>query len=74
MQVSRSTEVSPVTGGGMASYQPPEGCGCYYESLKNGGTPYSKYCQACTADADAGGAGACTSAYPKCHFGYCEAQ
>jgi hypothetical protein len=70
MQVSRSTEVSPITGGGMASFLPPEGCGCYYESLKNGGTPYSKYCTACTSDSS------CTAStsYPKCHFGYCEAQ
>lgn len=66
MQVSRSAEVSPVTGGGIASYQPPEGCGCYYESLKNGGAPYSKYCKPC-------GAG-CAAPYPTCHFGYCEAQ
>jgi hypothetical protein len=67
MQVSRSGEVTPVAGGGMASYQPPMGCGCYYETLKNGGTPYS-------ANADAGGSGACPSAYPNCNFGYCEVQ
>ena len=66
MQVSRSAEVSPVTGGGEASYQPPAGCGCYYESLKNGGNPYSKYCKPC-------GSG-CASPYPTCHFGFCEAQ
>jgi hypothetical protein len=66
MQVSRSNEVGPVTGGGMASFQPPEGCGCYYESLKNGGVPYSKYCTPC-------GTG-CSAPYPTCHFGYCEAQ
>jgi hypothetical protein len=68
MQVSRSTEVSPVTGGGMASYQAPAGCGCYYESLKNGGTPYSQYCKQCGSNTD------CTGSYTKCHFGYCEAQ
>jgi len=66
MQVSRSAEVSPVTGGGMASYQPPAGCGCYYESLKNGGQPFSKYCTPC-------GSG-CAAPYPTCHFGFCEAQ
>jgi hypothetical protein len=70
MQVSRSTEVSPIAGGGMASYQPPEGCGCYYESIKNGGNTYSTYCKSCTADTDC----AATPSYPKCHFGYCEAQ
>jgi ABC-type phosphate transport system substrate-binding protein len=66
MQVSRSAEVMPVTGGGIASYQPPAGCGCYYESIKNGGTPYSKYCTPC-------GSG-CAAPYPVCHFGFCEAQ
>jgi hypothetical protein len=74
MQVSRSAEVTPATGGGEASYQPPQGCGCFYESLKNGGTAYSKYCQKCTGNADAGGSGACPSAYPNCNFGYCEVQ
>jgi hypothetical protein len=70
MQVSRSAEVSPITGGGMASYQPPEGCGCYYETLVNGNATYSKYCKTCTADTDC----ASTASYPKCHFGYCEAK
>ncbi|MGD0528978.1 MAG: hypothetical protein ABSE49_27820 [Polyangiaceae bacterium] len=70
MQVSRSAEVTPVTGGGMASYLPPEGCGCYYESLKNGGQAYSKYCKTCTTDTDCSS----TASYPKCHFGFCEAQ
>jgi hypothetical protein len=65
MQVSRSAEVTPVAGGGIASYQPPEGCGCYYESLKNGGTPYSKYCTPC---------GLGCAAPSVCHFGFCEAQ
>jgi hypothetical protein len=74
MQVSRSSEVTPATGGGEASYQAPVGCGCYYESLKNGGSPYSKYCQTCTGNADAGGSGACPTAYPACNFGYCEVQ
>ena len=66
MQVSRTAEVSPVTGGGIASYQPPAGCGCFYETLKNGGNTYSPYCKPC-------GSG-CAAPYPACHFGYCEAQ
>ena len=70
MQVSRSSEVTPVTGGGIASYQPPLGCGCYYESLKNGGSAFSSYCKACP-----NGASDCTnSSYSKCNFGFCEAQ
>jgi hypothetical protein len=68
MEVSRSSEVTPVQGGGMASYQPPTSCGCYYESLVNGGTPYSKHCAACPNGNE------CTAPYPKCNFGYCEAQ
>jgi len=68
MQVSRSGEVTPITGGGIASYQPPEGCGCYYESLKNGGAPFSSYCKSCGGDSD------CSGSFTKCHFGYCEAQ
>jgi hypothetical protein len=67
MQVSRSQEVTPDSPG-MASYQPPVGCGCYYEFKANGAT-YSPYCKSCAMDTD------CTVAgYPKCHFGYCEAQ
>jgi hypothetical protein len=68
MQVSRSVEVA-VDNPGMASYQPTLGCGCYYESLKNGGQGYSKYCTTCTAATDCK-----NSAYPKCNFGFCEAQ
>lgn len=68
MQVSRSAEVTP-DAPGMASFQPTNACGCFYESIKNGGQPYSKYCKACTAATD------CTnSTYPKCNFGFCEAQ
>jgi hypothetical protein len=68
MEVSRSSEVTPVQGGGMASYQPPTSCGCYYESLVNGGTPYSKHCTPCPNGNE------CTGAYAKCNYGYCEAQ
>jgi len=68
MQVSRSAEVTPDQPG-MASYAPTSACGCYYEAQVNGGTPYSKYCKACGSATD------CTnSAYPKCNFGFCEAQ
>lgn len=65
MQVSRTSEVGP-----EASYQPPMGCGCFYESQPHGGANNtSSYCQTCTADTD------CTvPAYPHCNFGYCEAQ
>jgi hypothetical protein len=69
MQVQRASEVTPVTGGGITSYQPPKGCGCYYESLKNGGSPYSKYCATCSTDTDCK-----SSSYSKCNFGFCEAQ
>jgi hypothetical protein len=68
MQVSRSAEVA-VDNAGMASYQPPKGCGCFYESQGNGGNAYSKYCTKCSTATD------CTNAaYPKCNFGFCEAQ
>jgi hypothetical protein len=65
MQVSRSAEV-----GGEASYQPDVPCGCYYESLKNGGMPFSSYCHACTADADCADGGT----YTHCRYGFCEAK
>ena len=65
MQVSRSSELGP-----EASYQPPVGCGCYFESLTGGGTTLSPYCTACKTDTDCGEGGA----YPHCNFGYCEAQ
>jgi hypothetical protein len=70
MEVSRSSEASPVAGGGMASYQPTGACGCYYETLVNGGQPYAKHCKTCTADTDC----ASTTGYPKCNFGFCEAK
>ncbi len=65
MQVSRTVELGP-----EASYQPPQGCGCYFESLTGGGTTLSSYCTKCTTDADCGEGGS----YPHCNFGYCEAQ
>jgi hypothetical protein len=66
MQVSRSSEI-----GAEASYQPPQGCGCYYESQTPGNTahmPFSTYCTACTSNSD------CTPSYPTCNFGFCEVQ
>jgi hypothetical protein len=64
MQVSRTSEV-----GSEASYQPTQGCGCYFESVTGKGTTLSSYCQTCTSKSD------CTNAsYPACNFGYCEAQ
>jgi ABC-type phosphate transport system substrate-binding protein len=69
MQVSRSAEVT-VDVSGESSYQPPKGCGCFFESVVNGGTPVSTYCQPC------GGtdAAACPTAYSKCNYGFCEVQ
>jgi hypothetical protein len=65
MQVKRTTEVGP-----EASFQPKEGCGCYFESLTGKGTTLSSYCKTCTTAATD-----CTDkAYPACNFGYCEAQ
>ncbi len=65
MQVSRTTEIGP-----EASYQPPIGCGCFYESLPTGGAGMlSSYCAPCTTKTD------CTDKnFPVCNFGYCEAQ
>jgi hypothetical protein len=64
MQVSRATELA-----GEASYQPPQGCGCYFESVTGKGTTLSTYCTTCASKTD------CTNpSYPACNFGYCEAQ
>jgi len=64
MQVSRTAELA-----GEASYQPKEGCGCYFESLTGKGTTLSTYCTTCTTASDCHDA-----SYPACNFGYCEAQ
>ncbi len=63
MQVSRSAEL-----GAESSYQPPEPCGCYYESLL--GATNSNYCtKTCSTNAD------CTTGpYGTCRYGYCEVQ
>lgn len=65
MQVSRTSEVGP-----EASYQPPIGCGCFFENQPHGGSGnLSAYCTTCATDTDCAAA-----AYPHCNFGYCEAQ
>jgi hypothetical protein len=70
MQVQRTAEV-----GGEASYQPKEGCGCYFESITGGGTTLSSYCKTATPSGGCKTASDCTNAsYPACNFGYCEAQ
>jgi hypothetical protein len=69
MQVMRTTEVGP-----EASYQPPQGCGCLYESLPHGGAGNtSSYCQTCTKASEKTD---CTvKPYTTCNaFGYCEVQ
>jgi hypothetical protein len=60
MQVTRTEEM-----GAEASYQPPEPCGCYYESLL-GGTLST--CMPCRVDGD------CNAGAPRCRYGYCEVQ
>jgi hypothetical protein len=60
MQVARATDL-----GAEMSYQPPAGCGCAFEST-HGATLSG--CLGCRVDGD------CTSALPKCRFGYCEAE
>jgi hypothetical protein len=63
MQVVRTNEI-----GDEASYQPDSACGCFFEKTATGNT-VSSYCQPCTGDSS------CTNAsYPKCNFGFCEAQ
>lgn len=64
MQVVRSGEV-----GAEASYQPSTPCGCFFEKTATG-KPVQSYCQSCQSDSDCSG----VASYPKCRFGYCEAQ
>jgi hypothetical protein len=68
MQVMRTSEIGP-----EASYQPPIGCGCFYENQPHGGAgSLSSYCATCTA---ATVKTDCNDPnYPVCNFGYCEAQ
>jgi hypothetical protein len=70
MEVTRTDEM-----GAEASYQTPQACGCYFESLAAGtpgnpGPTTSSYCRTCSADADCADAGI----YTHCNYGYCEAQ
>jgi ABC-type phosphate transport system substrate-binding protein len=59
MHVRRDQEMGP-----LVSYQPPLGCGCYYESKVNGRSG----CQPCV------GPGECPAGRPACNYGFCEAQ
>jgi hypothetical protein len=67
MQVTRTAEVTSGGDAGEMSYQPPKGCGCYFESVANGAAPAS--CIPCGTDA-----GACPSSAPSCNYGFCEVQ
>ena len=60
MNVWRDGDASP-----LYSFAPPEPCGCYFEKTATGDAPPS--CRSCADDS------ACSSATPKCRFGYCEA-
>ena len=62
MHVVRTTEVGP-----EASYQPPEPCGCYFESVT--GSTLESYCKACPTGTECAG-----TSYPVCRYGYCEVQ
>jgi hypothetical protein len=65
MEVTTTSEI-----GAEASYQPTGACGCYFESLAQGGMTTSSYCRTCAADADCADAGV----YKHCNYTYCEAQ
>jgi hypothetical protein len=60
MQVTRAADLGP-----EASFQAPEPCTCYYESVL--GEPLG-LCTACRSNAD------CAGPTPTCRFGYCEVQ
>jgi hypothetical protein len=62
MHVMRTAEVGP-----EASYQPPEPCGCYFESVT--GSPLESYCKACPGGTECAG-----TSFPVCRYGYCEVQ
>jgi hypothetical protein len=62
MQVMRTTEIGP-----EASYQPPEPCGCFYETTL--GSPVAGHtCTACTTNSS------CPVSTPTCRYGFCEVQ
>jgi hypothetical protein len=65
MQVSRSGEVT-VDASGESSYQPPKGCGCFFEKQAN--ATQSAYCQPCSTSSP------CAAPYSACNHGYCEVQ
>ncbi len=57
MKVSHATELGP-----LSAYQPPFGCGCYFDKRIGAGAS----CQACTASSE------CPSSAPSCNYGFCE--
>jgi hypothetical protein len=63
MQVTRDGEI-----GAEASYDPPEPCGCAFESSV-GSTLGTRRCATCTSDAEC----ELVAGAPKCSYGYCEA-
>jgi hypothetical protein len=58
MRVQRTGDLGP-----LASYAPPEPCGCYWEWKATG----KDACAKCSVDSD------CTGSGQKCRHGYCEA-
>jgi hypothetical protein len=62
MKVQRSSEL-----GALSTYQPPFGCGCYFEASLNGAAPSG--CTSCNTAND------CTDpSHPACNLGFCEVQ
>jgi hypothetical protein len=62
MTVQRSQELGP-----LSTFQPPFGCGCYFEATLNGAP--SSGCAPCATASD------CTDpTHPACNLGYCEVQ
>jgi hypothetical protein len=59
MQVTRSAEMGPLT-----PYDPPDDCGCYFDSITTGNSS----CQTCSTSTD------CPASAPKCNLGFCEAH
>jgi hypothetical protein len=57
MRVKRTEEIGP-----LASFAPPESCGCYYDKVANGTTS----CTPCVSKTE------CPAAAPTCSYGYCE--
>jgi len=59
MRVKRAVEMGP-----LASFMPDRSCACYYDVSATGETS----CTPCKKDGD------CSTAAPRCNFGYCELQ